>query len=480
MAVHKAGGVAVPLLARSGQRRAGPGAGSRRTERRHVQRATAQALEPSSPRARLGGDPVRRRLRAPADGGARRRGRHRLHLGDDRRAQGCGGPPRRPLLHRPGPEAVAGPRLPHLLTVRDDQRLPPRLRPHARRSERLVPAALRRRTLARPCQQPTVLWPRSWCRRWWSSSSPRRNSSKADLSSLAAVNVGSAPIAAGDVAAVRGSSRRRGPLRVRNDGVRSRQCHADGRRGQTSRFGGPPSPRGRSADRRRRTATRFRRTQSARSPWRSREPTLVLVRTRGTAERWQDGWLLSGDLGRLDGDGFLWIEGRVTETIVRGGHNVMPGEVEAALFEHPAVVEAAVAGIPHGVLGEDVAAWVVVRRRSRPRSSGRSCSRGWPTTRCRAGSRWWAPCRGTRAARSSESELVGRGCVASAKGTHDVSVHVRLHPVVPAGERSLEPASHRDRDPWDHRMVRGLSRPTTGRSTSSAPVAGELELPVAG
>jgi acyl-CoA synthetase (AMP-forming)/AMP-acid ligase II len=48
--------------------------------------------------------------------------------------------------------------------------------------------------------------------------------------------------------------------------------------------------------------------------------------------------------------------------IVRGGYNVMPGEVEAALFEHPAVVEAAVAGVPHHVLGEDVAAWVVLHR----------------------------------------------------------------------------------------------------------------------
>jgi acyl-CoA synthetase (AMP-forming)/AMP-acid ligase II len=47
--------------------------------------------------------------------------------------------------------------------------------------------------------------------------------------------------------------------------------------------------------------------------------------------------------------------------IIRGGHNVVPGEVEAALFEHPAVAEAAVAGIPHPVLGEDVAAWVVLR-----------------------------------------------------------------------------------------------------------------------
>jgi long-chain acyl-CoA synthetase len=48
--------------------------------------------------------------------------------------------------------------------------------------------------------------------------------------------------------------------------------------------------------------------------------------------------------------------------IIRGGHNVVPGEVEAALFEHPDVAEAAVTGIAHPVLGEDVAAWVVLRR----------------------------------------------------------------------------------------------------------------------
>ena len=47
--------------------------------------------------------------------------------------------------------------------------------------------------------------------------------------------------------------------------------------------------------------------------------------------------------------------------IIRGGNNIMPGEVEAALFTHPAVADAAVAAIPHPVLGEDVAAWVVLR-----------------------------------------------------------------------------------------------------------------------
>jgi acyl-CoA synthetase (AMP-forming)/AMP-acid ligase II len=80
-----------------------------------------------------------------------------------------------------------------------------------------------------------------------------------------------------------------------------------------------------------------------------------------SAATWPDGWLQSGDLGYLDDDGYLWIVGRQREMIIRGGHNVVPGEVEAALFEHPSVTEAAVAGVPHDVLGEDVAAWVVLR-----------------------------------------------------------------------------------------------------------------------
>jgi acyl-CoA synthetase (AMP-forming)/AMP-acid ligase II len=76
---------------------------------------------------------------------------------------------------------------------------------------------------------------------------------------------------------------------------------------------------------------------------------------------WQGGLLQSGDLGYLDVDGYLWIVGRSKEMIIRGGNNIMPGEVEAALFAHPDVAEAAVAGIAHPVLGEDVAAWIVLR-----------------------------------------------------------------------------------------------------------------------
>jgi acyl-CoA synthetase (AMP-forming)/AMP-acid ligase II len=93
----------------------------------------------------------------------------------------------------------------------------------------------------------------------------------------------------------------------------------------------------------------------------TRRPRAYLADPGGTERTWVDGWLLSGDLGYLDADGHLWIVGREKEIIIRGGHNVVPGEVEAALFEHPAVAEAAVAGVAHPVLGEDVAAWVVLR-----------------------------------------------------------------------------------------------------------------------
>jgi acyl-CoA synthetase (AMP-forming)/AMP-acid ligase II len=92
----------------------------------------------------------------------------------------------------------------------------------------------------------------------------------------------------------------------------------------------------------------------------TRRPRTYLDDRDGTDRTWVGGWLRSGDLGRLDADGHLWIVGRQKEMVIRGGHNVVPGEVEAALFEHPAVLEAAVAGIPHAVLGEDVAAWVVL------------------------------------------------------------------------------------------------------------------------
>jgi len=74
-----------------------------------------------------------------------------------------------------------------------------------------------------------------------------------------------------------------------------------------------------------------------------------------------DGWLATGDVGYVDDDGYLFLVDRKKELIVRGGYNVYPREVEEALFAHPDVLEAAVVGVPHDMLGEEVAALVVLR-----------------------------------------------------------------------------------------------------------------------
>jgi long-chain acyl-CoA synthetase len=80
-----------------------------------------------------------------------------------------------------------------------------------------------------------------------------------------------------------------------------------------------------------------------------------------TATTFTDGWLHSGDLGRFDDEGFLYIVDRAKDMVIRGGENISSIEVEAALYEHPAVLEAAVFPVPHEVLGEEVGAVVRLR-----------------------------------------------------------------------------------------------------------------------
>ncbi|MBV9870086.1 MAG: acyl--CoA ligase, partial [Frankiaceae bacterium] len=69
-----------------------------------------------------------------------------------------------------------------------------------------------------------------------------------------------------------------------------------------------------------------------------------------------DGWLRTGDLGKFDADGFLYIVGRAKDVIIRGGLNVYSADIEAVLYQHPDVREAVVVGVEHKVLGEDVVA----------------------------------------------------------------------------------------------------------------------------
>jgi long-chain acyl-CoA synthetase len=84
-----------------------------------------------------------------------------------------------------------------------------------------------------------------------------------------------------------------------------------------------------------------------------------LNRPEATAEAIDaDGWFYTGDLGRMDAEGRYFIVDRKKELIIRGGYNVYPREIEEVLYEHPAIAEAAVIGIPHSELGEEVAAAV--------------------------------------------------------------------------------------------------------------------------
>ncbi len=80
-----------------------------------------------------------------------------------------------------------------------------------------------------------------------------------------------------------------------------------------------------------------------------------------TAETWVDGWLRTGDIGKLDEDGYLYISGRAKDVIIRGGHNIHAVDVENVVATHPGVAEVAVVGVAHEVLGEDVVGVVVPR-----------------------------------------------------------------------------------------------------------------------
>lgn len=92
-----------------------------------------------------------------------------------------------------------------------------------------------------------------------------------------------------------------------------------------------------------------------------RGPNVILGywnRPEETAQTFVNGWLHTGDLARIDDEGFVYIVDRAKDMVIRGGENVYCAEVEAALFEHPAVDDAAVIGVPHDELGEEVGAVV--------------------------------------------------------------------------------------------------------------------------
>jgi len=73
-----------------------------------------------------------------------------------------------------------------------------------------------------------------------------------------------------------------------------------------------------------------------------------------------EGWFPTGDVAHIDGEGFLFIEGRADDTIIRGGENISPAEVENALLQHDAIATAAAVGLPDEEWGEKIAAMLVL------------------------------------------------------------------------------------------------------------------------
>jgi acyl-CoA synthetase (AMP-forming)/AMP-acid ligase II len=87
-----------------------------------------------------------------------------------------------------------------------------------------------------------------------------------------------------------------------------------------------------------------------------------------TSETLRDGWLMTGDAASMDADDYVYIQDRVKDMIISGGENIYPREVENVLFDHPAIAEAAVIGVPDDRWGETVKAIVVLRSGSRASS----------------------------------------------------------------------------------------------------------------
>jgi long-chain acyl-CoA synthetase len=87
--------------------------------------------------------------------------------------------------------------------------------------------------------------------------------------------------------------------------------------------------------------------------WRKEDATLEAIK---------DGWFHTGDMAKVDEEGFFFIVDRKKEMIIRGGYNVYPREIEEVLYEHPAVAEAAVVGVPDESMGEEVGAAVVLKK----------------------------------------------------------------------------------------------------------------------
>ncbi|HEY1968131.1 MAG TPA: fatty acid--CoA ligase family protein, partial [Pseudonocardia sp.] len=103
----------------------------------------------------------------------------------------------------------------------------------------------------------------------------------------------------------------------------------------------------------------------------------------------EQGWLHTGDLGRRDEDGWMYLVGRKKDIIIRGGENIASAHVESRLRAHPEVAEVAVVGLPHADLGEEVAAVVVARPGASLEAASLAEFAAQELARFEVPSRWW-------------------------------------------------------------------------------------------
>ena len=124
-----------------------------------------------------------------------------------------------------------------------------------------------------------------------------------------------------------------------------------------------------------------------RASWPAPACSAAISTTRITRAPSSTGWVNSGDLGRLDADGYLWITGRAKDLVIRGGHNIDPAPIEEIMFQHPAVGFAAVVGQPDAYAGELPVGYVQLKpgAKCRARRAGSLGARAHAGARRRAG-----------------------------------------------------------------------------------------------
>ena len=297
-------------------------------------------------------------------GGRRRRGprRHHVHLGHHRPGQGGGRPPPQHPHHPQRRASVDRPVVAPLLAAVDLRRHLLRLQPHEDGHARPLPAPLRCGPLdrRRRAERPTCAFLVPAMVQLLVAD---ERLAGADLSSITLLSIGSAPLPPNLHQAM---AERLPGATVTNNYSMTEAGTAftylpPGEVARRPGSVGMPLP-----------PTEIRIADADGAPVPTGDVGEVLIKVgehhreyyrdpQATAATWTGPWLRSGDLGRLDADGYLYIVGRAKDVVIRGGNNISATEVEHALYEHDGVLEAAVIGIPHDVLGEDVAAFVVPR-----------------------------------------------------------------------------------------------------------------------